>query len=127
MGKQRVIAETGAGQHGVATATVAARAGLECVIYMGAVDMDFDYEEHFEARVATGYERLLYDCMIGDATLFQRADMIEAAWAVVTPVLDVWNAIPARDFPDYPAGSWGPSDADELLKRDGRAWKNYLD
>jgi glucose-6-phosphate 1-dehydrogenase len=97
------------------------------VVNMGAVDMDFNYLEHFGEQVATGYERLLYDCMIGDATLFQRADMIETAWAVVTPVIDVWNAVPARDFPDYPAGSWGPKDSDELLTSEGRAWKNIVD
>jgi glucose-6-phosphate 1-dehydrogenase len=62
--------------------------------------------------------------MIGDATLFQRADMVEAGWRIVTPVLDVWNALPARDFPNYAAGSWGPAESDELLENDGRAWKN---
>ena len=86
--------------------------------------MDFDYVDYFGEQVATGYERLLYDCMIGDATLFQRADMVEASWRIVTPVIDVWAAIPARDFPDYEAGSWGPAEADELMARDCRAWKN---
>ena len=97
------------------------------VVNMGAVDMDFNYLDHFGEQVATGYERLLFDCMIGDATLFQRADMVEASWRVVTPVLDVWKAIPARDFPNYPAGSWGPHDADVMLERTGRAWKNIVD
>jgi glucose-6-phosphate 1-dehydrogenase len=50
--------------------------------------------------------------------------MVEAGWRIVTPVLDVWSAIPARDFPNYEAGSWGPAESDELLERDGRAWKN---
>ena len=62
--------------------------------------------------------------MIGDATLFQRADMVEAGWAVVSPVLDVWQALPPRNFPNYPAGGWGPKEADELLERDGRHWRN---
>jgi glucose-6-phosphate 1-dehydrogenase len=97
------------------------------VVNMGAVDMDFNYLDHFGEQVATGYERLLFDCMIGDATLFQRADMVEASWRVVTHVLDVWKAIPARDFPNYPAGSWGPHDADVMLERTGRAWKNIVD
>ena len=66
-------------------------------------------------RRSTGYERLLYDCMIGDATLFQRADMVEAAWRVVAPILDVWEALPPRDFPNYAAGTWGPKEADDLL------------
>jgi glucose-6-phosphate 1-dehydrogenase len=94
------------------------------VVKLGAVDMDFNYVEHFGEQLSTGYERLLYDCMIGDATLFQRADMVEASWEIVTPILDVWAAIPARDFPNYDSGSWGPADADELLENDGRAWKN---
>jgi len=90
---------------------------------LGHVNMDFCYAEHFGREPATGYERLLYDAMLGDQTLFQRADMVEAAWRVVEPVLDVWSALPAREFPNYAAGTWGPADADELLARDGRAWR----
>jgi glucose-6-phosphate 1-dehydrogenase len=93
-------------------------------VKLGAVDMDFNYVEHFGEQLSTGYERLLYDCMIGDATLFQRADMVEASWEIVSPILDVWAAIPARDFPNYESGSWGPHEADDLLERDGRSWKN---
>jgi glucose-6-phosphate 1-dehydrogenase len=96
------------------------------IVNMGAVDMDFNYLDHFGEQVSTGYERLLFDCMIGDATLFQRADMVEAGWRIVTPVLDVWKALPARDFPNYAAGTWGPADSDELLENDGRAWKNLV-
>ncbi|MDQ6788611.1 MAG: glucose-6-phosphate dehydrogenase [Acidobacteriota bacterium] len=94
------------------------------IVDMGAVDMDFNYIDHFGKQISTGYERLLYDCMTGDATLFQRADMVEASWCVVSPVLDVWQAIPARDFPNYESGTWGPAEADELLANDGRKWKN---
>ncbi len=94
------------------------------IVNMGPVDMDFNYLDHFGEQVSTGYERLLFDCMIGDATLFQRADMVEAGWRIVTPVLDVWKALPARDFPNYPAGTWGPPDSDAMLQKDGRAWKN---
>ena len=97
------------------------------LVKMGSVDMDFDYSEHFGETISTGYERLLYDCMVGDATLFQRADMVEASWRIVSPVLDVWEAIPARGFPNYAAGSWGPEDADALLKVDGHQWKNDID
>jgi glucose-6-phosphate 1-dehydrogenase len=61
--------------------------------------------------------------MAGDATLFQRADMVEAGWSVIQPILDVWHALPARNFPNYAAGSWGPAEADELLARDGRVWR----
>jgi glucose-6-phosphate 1-dehydrogenase len=91
---------------------------------IGGVDMDFCYEDYFDARPSTGYETLLYDCMNGDATLFQRADNVEAAWTVVTPILDVWGALAPRNFPNYAAGSWGPAEADQLLERDGRAWGN---
>jgi len=94
------------------------------VMKLGLVHMDFDYARDFGTSHSTGYERLLYDCMIGDATLFQRADMVEAGWSVIQPVLDVWKALPARDFPNYPAGCWGPQDADEMMARDGRAWRD---
>jgi glucose-6-phosphate 1-dehydrogenase len=94
------------------------------VMRQGPVEMDFSYADHFGSTPATGYERLLYDCMTGDQTLFQRADMVEAGWNVITPVLDVWKALPPRAFPNYAAGSWGPREADELLERDGRAWRN---
>ena len=66
-----------------------------------------------------------YDCMNGDQTLFQRADMLEAAWAVIQPLLDVWKALPPRSFPNYAAGTWGPAAADELLHRDGRSWRRH--
>jgi len=95
------------------------------IMRLGAVDMNFKYADYFGTQPSTGYERLLHDCMIGDATLFQRADMVEAGWCVVSPVLDVWKALPPRNFPNYPAGSWGPRDADELLERDGRHWRNF--
>ncbi len=93
------------------------------IMRQGPVEMDFSYRDHFGSTPATGYERLLYDCMVGDQTLFQRADMVEAGWCVITPVLDVWKALPPRAFPNYPAASWGPREADELLERDGRAWR----
>ncbi|HMO82240.1 MAG TPA: glucose-6-phosphate dehydrogenase [Pyrinomonadaceae bacterium] len=94
------------------------------LVRMGAVDMDFNYVDHFGEQLATGYERLLFDCMMGDATLFQRADMVEASWGIVSPILDVWAAIPPRDFPNYRSGSWGPQAADDLLAKEGRRWKN---
>lgn len=92
------------------------------IVRVGSVDMDFHYTDYFGSEPSTGYERLLYDCMIGDATLFQRADMVEAGWSVVQPILDVWKALPPRNFPNYQSGSWGPKEADELMKRDGRVW-----
>ena len=62
--------------------------------------------------------------MQGDATLFQRADMVEAGWCVISPILEVWKALPPRAFPNYAAGTWGPEAADEMMRRDGRAWRN---
>jgi glucose-6-phosphate 1-dehydrogenase len=93
-------------------------------VRVGPVDMDFKYVDYFGSEPSTGYERLLYDCMIGDATLFQRADQVEAGWSIVSPILDVWKALPARSFPNYRAGTWGPKEADELLRRDGRKWRD---
>ena len=93
------------------------------IVDIGSVKMDFHYQDYFGSEPSTGYERLLYDCMIGDATLFQRADMIEAGWSVVQHALDVWKALPPRNFPNYPAGSWGPKEANDLLTRDGRQWR----
>ncbi len=95
------------------------------IMRLGAVDMNFEYADYFGTQPSTGYERLLHDCMIGDQTLFQRADMVEAGWCVVSPVLDVWKALPPRNFPNYAAGTWGPKEADELLDRDGRHWRNF--
>jgi glucose-6-phosphate 1-dehydrogenase len=92
---------------------------------LGEVNMDFEYSDYFGQTPSTGYERLLHDCMIGDATLFQRADMVEAGWSIVNPVLDVWKALPPRNFPNYPSGSWGPKESEELMERDGRRWRNF--
>jgi glucose-6-phosphate 1-dehydrogenase len=93
------------------------------VLRVGSVDMSFEYSRYFGAEAYTGYEVLLYDCMIGDATLFQRADMVEAGWSVVDPVLDVWRALPPRKFPNYASGTWGPADADQLMQLDDRQWR----
>jgi glucose-6-phosphate 1-dehydrogenase len=90
------------------------------VMKLGKVDTSFLYKDFFDEKPNVGYETLLYDCMMGDATLFQRADNIEAAWAVVQPALDAWSQ--GGDPEMYPAGSQGPTAADELLTRDGRHW-----
>jgi glucose-6-phosphate 1-dehydrogenase len=89
---------------------------------METVKLDFSYKDFGDTPAATGYERLLYDCMAGDSTLFHRTDMVEAAWRIATPVLDAWRALPAPEFPNYAAGSWGPATADELIHQDGRHW-----
>jgi glucose-6-phosphate 1-dehydrogenase len=91
------------------------------------VEMRFRYGDFFDAEPSTGYETLIYDAMIGDATLFQRADTIEAGWRVVQPVLDAWAREPSRGLSFYPAGSEGPREADELIQRDGRRWRPLSD
>ncbi len=93
------------------------------VLRVGSVDMSFEYSKYFGADAYTGYEVLLYDCMMGDATLFQRADMVEAGWTVIDPVLDVWKALPPRKFPNYASGTWGPAESDHLLEADNRQWR----
>jgi glucose-6-phosphate 1-dehydrogenase len=89
--------------------------------------MNFDYEDYFGNTSSTGYERLLHDCMMGEATLFQRADQVEAAWSVVAPIQAAWNSAAPPPFPNYKAGTWGPTEADELLARDGREWERTTD
>ncbi|HVJ52531.1 MAG TPA: glucose-6-phosphate dehydrogenase [Aliidongia sp.] len=90
---------------------------------IGGVKMNFQYKDYFDASPATGYETLIHDCMIGDQTLFQRADNVEAGWRVVQPILDAWAQRRPRGFPNYEAGASGPRSADELLARDGRVWR----
>jgi glucose-6-phosphate 1-dehydrogenase len=85
--------------------------------------MDFSYAEAFGASSANGYERLLLDAMLGDATLFAHRDGVEATWALMTPILKSWAENPIKDFPNYAAGSWGPPTADAMLKADGRRWR----
>ena len=93
------------------------------LVDIGAVKMSFNYADYFGRTPSTGYETLIYDCMIGDSTLFQRADMVEAGWSVVQPLLEAWASQRPKDFPNYPAGSWGPEESEELLRRDGRHWR----
>jgi glucose-6-phosphate 1-dehydrogenase len=86
------------------------------------VNMNFSYADAFGKSSANGYERLLLDAMLGDATLFAHRDGVEATWSLLTPILDYWAANKPKDLPNYAAGTWGPKSADELLARDGRAW-----
>jgi glucose-6-phosphate 1-dehydrogenase len=106
---------------GIALEFAAKRPGLS--VELNTVSMDFAYKDYFKVEPNTGYETLIYDCMIGDATLFQRADNIEGGWRAVQPILDAWAHNPPRDFPNYVAGGSGPAAADELLARDGHAWR----
>ena len=96
------------------------------VIKTSHVEMSFNYKDYFGEQPSTGYERLLYDCMTGDAALFQRADMVEESWKTVTPILDFWQR-QNDDVPLYAAGSWGPKAADNLIERDGRKWHDVIE
>jgi glucose-6-phosphate 1-dehydrogenase len=90
---------------------------------LGTVDMSFRYADYFKKIQATGYERLVYDAMVGNSLLFRRSDMVETSWKTVQTVQEVWNSTQPEGFPNYAAGTWGPKEADELLKRDGREWR----
>ena len=87
------------------------------------VNMNFSYAEAFGTSSANGYERLLLDAMLGDATLFAHRDGVEATWALMTPILEHWAANPIKDMPNYAAGTWGPPTSDAMLKADGRKWR----
>jgi len=87
------------------------------------VNMDFTYGSAFSVDSPEAYETLILDALLGDASLFTRADEVEEAWSIVTPILETWIDMPAPAFPNYEAGSWGPADADELMARDGRRWR----
>lgn len=86
------------------------------------VNMDFKYVDYFGVKPQTGYETVLYDCMNGDHTLFERAEMVTSSWELVQPILDLWSALPPRDFPNYASGTWGPKAGNDLIQRDGREW-----
>ncbi len=88
-----------------------------------SVTMDFTYGSAFAVDSPDAYETLILDALLGDASLFTRADEVEEAWGIVDPIIDTWADAPAPGFPNYEAGSWGPADADELLARDGRRWR----
>ena len=92
-------------------------------VRMASVQMDFSYAGAFGATDHSAYETLLLDAMVGDGTLFARSDQVEAAWALVDPIVDSWAARAPERFPNYAAGSWGPAAADELLLRDGCRWR----
>jgi glucose-6-phosphate 1-dehydrogenase len=92
-------------------------------ISIDGVEMKFRYKDYFKAEPSTGYETLIYDCMIGDNILFQRADSVEAGWQAVQPFLDAWKKAGAKGLETYKAGSEGPACGGELLKRDGRNWR----
>ena len=92
------------------------------VMRLAPVDMQFRRREAFKTASPDAYETLLLDVMRGDGTLFMRADQAEAAWLVIGSILEVWDTVPPPDFPNYPAGTWGPEAAEALIARDGRSW-----
>jgi glucose-6-phosphate 1-dehydrogenase len=87
------------------------------------VEMEFRYGESFGATPPTAYEALLLDCMLGDATLFNRADAVMLSWEFVDPILERWKLDEGKGLTFYPAGSWGPPEADDFIERDGRQWQ----
>jgi glucose-6-phosphate 1-dehydrogenase len=107
-------------EEGISISFGAKRPGAE--MHTGTVHMDFNYSTGFGVRSPEAYETLLLDAMRGDATLFIRADMVEAQWKLITPIEDAWAKLPPPQFPNYAAGSDGPEQANELLARDGRKW-----
>lgn len=98
----------------------AKRPGLEMTL--NTIDMVFNYEDAYGRETPEAYETLLLDTIEGDQTLFMRSDQVEAAWALLMPVLRSWHSKPSLDFPNYSAGSWGPELAEALIARDGFHW-----
>ena len=92
-------------------------------IRLRSVDMNFNYGSSFGIETSDAYERLLWDAMVGDSTLFTRRDEVELMWMITTSILEGWQRVPPPTFPNYRAGSWGPSVADEFIARDGRQWR----
>jgi glucose-6-phosphate 1-dehydrogenase len=88
-----------------------------------AVNMDFTYGSAFSVDSPDAYETLILDALLGDAALFTRADEVEEAWGIVTPIIDAWADEASPGFPNYEAGTWGPAAADALIERDGRRWR----
>jgi glucose-6-phosphate 1-dehydrogenase len=91
-------------------------------VHVSPVDMDFDYCKFFKRTSPEAYERLLLDVIVGDATLFMRRDMVEASWKWITPILERWGEAGGVPLASYAAGTWGPSEADQLIEATGRSW-----
>ena len=91
-------------------------------MHLNPVNMLFDYYSSYAAVAPEAYETLLYDIIIGDATLFMRADQVEAAWSILMPIIESWESNTATGFPNYTVGTQGPEDAEALIVRDGHTW-----
>jgi glucose-6-phosphate 1-dehydrogenase len=107
---------------GISVSFGAKRPGTDMSI--GNVTMNFSYREGFGGASRSAYATLVNDCLRGDPTLFDRGDSVEAAWSLVDPILDVWSAAKTAKVPQYPAGTWGPKESDQMLERDGSQWYN---
>ncbi len=105
---------------------ISLRAGVKVpgpTIQVRSINLDFMYGLSFGVEQPEAYERLLLDCMLGDSTLFTRSDEVIAAWRLLMPILKTWEQNPPTDFPNYPAGTWGPEAAYRLIEEDGRRWR----
>jgi len=105
---------------GISTSIQAKRPGLKMLLY--PVDMHFDYNESYTSGTPEAYETLLLDIMEGDATLFMRADQVEAAWKALMPIIHSWEMNPPGSFPNYKAGTQGPEEAETLIAKYGHSW-----
>lgn len=102
----------------------AKRPGLE--MSLRPAEMIFDFNDSSSTQSPEAYETLLLDALQGDATLFMRADQVETAWEVITPILEVWDSRPSLEFPNYAAGMWGPENAEALIAREGHTWAGAI-
>lgn len=107
-------------QMGIILRFQAKQPGLKMLL--NPVDMIFNYNNAYDSQPPEAYETLILDIMLGDATLFMRADQVESAWKVITPILEAWRTSSANDFPNYSAGTWGPEDAEALIAKDSNNW-----
>ena len=87
------------------------------------VKLDFRYGSYFGKSPPEAYERLIWDCILGDSTLFARADEVATSWSIFTPLLEYWSSTKPKRFPNYASGSWGPKEADEMIQKEGRSWR----
>ncbi len=101
------------------------KAGLD--MRLNPVDMIYNYSDTYTHDPPDAYETLLNDIMLGDATLFMRADQIEESWRCIMPVINVWENNPPQKFPNYSAGSWGPAESDALIAHSGRYWHTFAE
>jgi glucose-6-phosphate 1-dehydrogenase len=108
-------------EEGISLSFAAKRPGMQ--IDLQPVQFDFDYGKTFHRPLPEAYERLLFDALRGDSTLFMRSDELEAAWEYVTPILEAWARGPTPQFPNYAAGTWGPLEADKLAEGCGGGWR----